>query len=111
MAKPGSLLLERERELASLDALIEEVESGQAQVGLVEGSAGIGKSCLLGELRERAAGRGFRVLAGRAGALEREFAFGTVRQVFDPALIDPGKRERLLTGAAAGAGPVFSALE
>jgi DNA-binding NarL/FixJ family response regulator len=111
MAKPGSLLLERERELESLDALIGEVEVGQAQVGLVEGTAGIGKSRLLGELRERAAARGFRVLVGRAGALEREFAFGAVRQLFDPVLTDPEERKRLLTGAAAGAGPVLTAFE
>jgi DNA-binding CsgD family transcriptional regulator len=111
VADPEPLLLERERELASLDELIKGVATGHAQVALIEGSAGIGKSLLLGALEARAAAQGFHVLAGRASVLEREFTFGTVRQLFDPLLTDPANHDRLLAGAAAAAEPVFAALE
>ena len=48
-----------------------------------------------------------RVLAARAGELEREFPFGVVRQLFEPVLADPGRREAAFAGAAAGARAVF----
>ena len=48
-----------------------------------EGPAGIGKTRLLGVLRERALDRGAEVLDARAGVLEREFGFGVVRQLFE----------------------------
>jgi DNA-binding CsgD family transcriptional regulator len=111
VAEPEPLLLERERDLASLEALISGVAAGGAQVALIEGSAGIGKSLLLSALEASAAAQGFHVLAGRASVLEREFTFGTVRQLFDPLLADPAVHDRLLAGAAAGAGPVFAAFE
>jgi hypothetical protein len=49
------------------------------------------------------------VLAARGSALEREFTFWTVRQLFDPVLVDPADRGRVLAGAAAGAARVFAA--
>jgi DNA-binding CsgD family transcriptional regulator len=107
--KPGPLLLEREREVAALEGLVAGVAAGRAPVGLIEGSAGIGKSRLLSELEARAAAEGFRVLAARSSALEREFTFGTVRQLFDPLLADRAERGRVLAGAAAGAARVFAA--
>jgi DNA-binding CsgD family transcriptional regulator len=111
VADPEPLLLERERELASLDELMKGVAAGGAQVALIEGSAGIGKSLLLRTLEARAAAQGFHVLAGHASVLEREFAFGTVRQLYEPLLADRAVHDRLLAGAAAGAGPVFAAFE
>jgi DNA-binding NarL/FixJ family response regulator len=104
-------VLERERELAVLDGLVEGAAAGRAQVGLVEGAAGIGKSLLLAELRSRAESEGFRVLAASGSELEREFPFGVVRQLFEPLLIDSGDRDRLLSGAASGARSVFETLE
>jgi tetratricopeptide (TPR) repeat protein len=111
VAEPEPLLLERERELASLEALIRGVAAGRAHVALIEGSAGIGKSQLLSAVEARAAARGLHVLAGRASVLEREFTFGAVRQLFDPLLEDPAVHDRLLAGAAAGAEPVFAPVE
>jgi DNA-binding CsgD family transcriptional regulator len=111
VADPEPLVLERERELASLETLIGRVAAGRAQVALIEGGAGIGKSLLLSALEASAAAQGFRVLTGRASVLEREFTFGTVRQLFEPLLGDPAAHDRLLAGAAAGAEAVFAALE
>ncbi len=105
----GGLLLERERELDSLDRLLDGLRSGQARLLLVEGAAGIGKSRLLGEARRRASDAGARVLSARGGEFEREFPFGVVRQLFEPVLVAGDARAGLLTGAAGAAGVVFEA--
>jgi DNA-binding CsgD family transcriptional regulator len=99
-------LVERERELATLDALLADAAAGHLL--LIEGPAGIGKSQLLAEVRERAAGS-LTVLAARAGELEREFAFGVVRQLFEAPVSGPG-RKRALAGAAGPAEAVFGSL-
>ena len=101
------LLLDRDREVASLDAVLEGLDRGEAHTLLIEGRAGIGKSRLMAELRERAAGAGIRVLGARGSELEREFAFGVVRQLFEPAVADPATRPALLAGAAASAEQVL----
>jgi DNA-binding CsgD family transcriptional regulator len=102
-------LRERERELAAVEDVLARTGAGGSGLVLIEGPAGIGKSRLVEELVARAEPAGVRVLAARGGHLEREFAFGVVRQLFDPVLADGGERERLLAGAAASAGPVFDA--
>lgn len=109
-AVAGRILLEREREIGALEGVLSDAGTGSSGLLLVEGPAGIGKSCLIDELRERARGRGFRELVARGGDLEQEFPFGIVRQLFEPALARPDSRERLLTGAAASAGTVFEAV-
>ena len=48
---PGDALLERERELAALERLLDEAQDGRGRLALIEGPAGIGKSRLLTELR------------------------------------------------------------
>jgi DNA-binding CsgD family transcriptional regulator len=95
-------LLEREAELAALDAVIAAAEPGEGRVALVEGPAGIGKTRLLACARELAEKRGFQALAARATELEREFAFGVARQLFEPLLRGPddATRARLLAGPA-----------
>ena len=102
-------LVERERELDVLQRLVDGAGAGRGSVVLIEGPAGIGKSGLLAELRAAATGAGVRVLTARAGELERDFPFGVVRQLFDPALADPATRERWMAEAAASAGAVFGA--
>ena len=104
-------LLERTREVESLDALIDAACGADGRIALIEGQAGIGKSRLLAETRERARSAGMRVLAAKASELEREFPFGVVRQLFEPALIEAETRESWLTGAAAAAGSIFEGFE
>jgi len=101
-------LLDRDRELAALDDAVEHGAHGDARVLLIEGPAGIGKTRLLGELRDRAAQAGLSTAAARGGELEQGFAFGVVRQLFEPRLIDPASRERGLADAAAPAREVFA---
>ena len=65
-------MIEREAELATIDALI---ASGAGAL-LLEGEAGIGKTLLLAEARSRAADAGARVLHAVADATEARFSAG-----------------------------------
>ncbi len=105
----GTQLLERERELALLDTAIGETASGRAGLVVVEGAPGIGKSRLLAEARARAAAEGLTSLSARGGELEREFAYGVVRQLFEGGLADQSARQRALAGPAAAAARIFAA--
>src|SRR5215469_8953509 len=95
-------LLERDRELGKIDALLALAEAGSGDMLLITGPAGIGKSVLLGVARERALLAGARVLSGRGRELEGGFSFGVARQLFEPLLAGAGEAERdtLLAGAA-----------
>jgi DNA-binding CsgD family transcriptional regulator len=100
-------LVEREREVAALAALLAAAPDGEGRVAWIEGPAGIGKSTLLAEARRHATDGGAQVLAARGSELEREFPFGVVRQLFEAVVADPERRERALAGAAAPAAAVF----
>jgi len=70
---------------------------------VIEGPAGIGKTALLAAARTAAADGGMRVLRSRATEMETNFAFGVVRQLFEPALVEASELERAeLLQAAAG---------
>ena len=100
-------LLEREQELACFDDVLRRIGDGVSAVIIVEGPAGIGKSRLVDALSAGAERDGIPVLSARCAHLERDFAFGVVRQLFETMLADPSERERLLEGAAAPAAAVF----
>jgi len=63
----------------------------------------------VGAARAAAAAAGLEVLAARGGELEEEFAYGVVRQLFEPLLATAGDelRAELLSGAAGLAAPLF----
>ncbi|HEV2999413.1 MAG TPA: ATP-binding protein, partial [Solirubrobacteraceae bacterium] len=102
-------LLEREAELSAVGAAIEAAAAGAGGVVVVEGPAGIGKTRLLRAARERAAASGMAVLAARASELERDFPFGVVRQLLEPAV--RGGADDLLAGAARPAAAVLGVAE
>ena len=110
LATGGSLLLEREQELGLLQELLHADPGGLSRPVVIEGPAGIGKTRLLAELRQRAAAEGLRVRSAQGSDLEREFPYGVVRQLFEPVLSDPAARDRLLDQAAAPASSIFEAL-
>jgi DNA-binding NarL/FixJ family response regulator len=98
-----TVLLERERELAEIDALLAEVVAGNGRAVAIEAGAGLGKTRLLQEARRAAASRGLSVLSARATELERDFTFALVRQLFEARLaaLAAGEREQVLEGASA----------
>ncbi|MEX2123057.1 MAG: AAA family ATPase [Woeseia sp.] len=104
-------LLERERELAALRHALTEAERGRGQIVLVEAPAGLGKTSLLSATMEFATAAGFNGLRARAGELERDFAYGCVRQLLEPAVARASgtERQRLFDGAAALSKPLFAA--
>ena len=104
------LLLEREGVLAELGAALSQARTGSGRVVLMQGPAGIGKTRLLDETRDRARGLGLEVLAARGGPLERAYGFGIVRQLLESAVASASAewRAELLSGAAVLAAPVLS---
>jgi DNA-binding CsgD family transcriptional regulator len=105
------LLLEREAQVAALQALADAARGGGGRFVVIEGSAGIGKSRLLAEGRAIAGSAGMRVLAARGGEFEGEFAYGIVRQLFEALLVSVSRdrRAELLSGPAALIEPLFGA--
>src|SRR6266513_1709154 len=96
-------LLERNEELARIESVLAAARSGQGTFAVVEGPAGIGKTALLRAARTEATDGGMRVLRARGTELERDFAFGVVRQLFEPPLAEASELERAdLLQAAAG---------
>jgi len=70
------VLVGRERELASLEAILVEVVTKGGRVALVGGDAGIGKSRLLDAFLSRARASGARTLAGHCSEAEDRRPFG-----------------------------------
>lgn len=102
-------LIEREAELAPLRAALDRARAGDGSLTLVEGPPGIGRTSVLDRVRHEARERGLTVLTARASELERSFAFGVVRQLFERELLGASadRRAELLSDAAALAAPAF----
>jgi DNA-binding NarL/FixJ family response regulator len=102
------VLLEREHELELLREMLRRAEAGSGALAFIEAPAGQGKTALLRALRREAVGAGVRVLSAIGAELERDFAFGVVRQLFEPELhvADGARRARLFRDAAELARPV-----
>jgi class 3 adenylate cyclase/DNA-binding CsgD family transcriptional regulator len=102
-------LLEREAEIAALHAVVDAASSGVGRVVAIEGRAGMGKTRLVAEARALAASAGFEVLLARSADLEQEFAYGVVRQLFEPFLasLPPEERDEALSGTAGLAERLF----
>jgi len=96
-------LLERNEELARIESALAEARTGRGRFLVIEGPAGIGKTALLAAARTAAEDGGMRVLRSRATEMESNFAFGVVRQLFEPPLAEASELERAeLLQAAAG---------
>ena len=80
------VLLEREPEVSAIRELVRSARGGAGGLLVAEGGVGTGKTRLLGEARAAAESSGLEVVAARGGELEQGFAFGIVRQLFEPLL-------------------------
>ncbi|MFE3492755.1 helix-turn-helix transcriptional regulator [Streptomyces sp. NPDC059175] len=103
-------LVSREEEMSSLSALVQDARFGTGGIALVEGVVGIGKSLLLNRLVSTLPTEDLQVLEARGEALERDFPFGVVRQLFEPLLatFDEPRLTRLLAGGARTAAQALS---
>jgi DNA-binding CsgD family transcriptional regulator len=100
---PQPALLEREAEITTIQKLVAAARGGAGRLLVIEAPAGMGKTRLVGVARASAQAAGLEVLAARAGELEQEFAFGVVRQLFEPVLARASAEQRAeLTAGAAG---------
>jgi DNA-binding CsgD family transcriptional regulator len=91
----------REAEMQALGGALDRVAAGGPAIVLVEGEAGIGKTRLLAEVLEDAAGRGMRVAAGRAEELERNRPFGVLAAAFGCTRSSPDPRRAAIAGLLA----------
>ena len=105
----GQALLERDTALVTINQRLDDATAGGGSLLLLEGPAGIGKTRLM-----QAAGRcgrelGLRCLSASGSELERDFAYGVVRQLFETPIAAMPRLERseLLAGAAGRAAPLF----
>ena len=102
-------LFERDAELARIESALDVVAGGAGACLLFSGPGGVGKTTLIGATRAAAGDRGIPALWAGGAELEREFAFGIVRQLFEPALARMPRDERnaALDGAAGGAAAIL----
>jgi len=100
----AGVLLERDGEIAALAECLQDLACGRGRIMVIEAVSGLGKSALLGHVAGLARGRGFCVLSARGSALERDFAFGVVRQLLERVPAEAQTAEQsLYRGAAATA--------
>lgn len=82
--QPAGELLDRAAELSLITATLASARAGTGSALLLEGSAGIGKTSLLTHACQQAAAGGLMVLAARSAEFESGYAWGVVRQLFEP---------------------------
>jgi DNA-binding CsgD family transcriptional regulator len=106
----AAALLERESELKEFGIALAEAHQGHGRVVFVEAAAGLGKTSLLNAASGEAAEAGFLCLRARATELERDFAYGCVRQLLEPAVarVSSPERKRLFEGAACLSEPLLA---
>jgi len=103
-------LLERDGEIAQIDGALRAACAGAGALVVIEGPGGIGKTELVLAARRAAVETGMTVASARGSELERELAFGVVRQLLEPIVAgaDEAARAAMLVGAAALAAPLFA---
>jgi predicted ATPase len=72
------VLISRTRELAALRSLVDAAGSGQGQVTLVSGDAGIGKSRLVAEVKAQASAQGFLLLQGNCFQADTSYPYAPI---------------------------------
>jgi len=97
----------REAELALAAAAVCQLSEGRASVLVIEGEAGIGKTCLVQSIVDAARSRDVTVFCGQAHPFERTRPFGVVAGALDLSRRSPDPRRAaigaLLAGQGAGA--------
>ncbi|MFD9070193.1 ATP-binding protein [Streptomyces lasiicapitis] len=81
----GPALVGRAGEVGELLLMLEDARAGRPGVTLVEGAPGTGRTALLERLVRHGRARGMTVLRAQCGAMEQDFTFGLIRQLFSTA--------------------------
>ena len=81
---PAGPLLDRAAELAAIAGAVDSAVAGAGSALLVEGAAGIGKTSLLAQACAQAAAAGMTVRVAHAAEFEGGYAWGVVRELFQP---------------------------
>ena len=102
-------LLERDAVLARIDERGRDAIAGDGSLLVLGGPAGIGKTRLVMAAGQRGRELGLQTLSARGSELERDFAYGLVRQLFEAPVVSasPSERAELLAGAAGRAAALF----
>jgi DNA-binding CsgD family transcriptional regulator len=95
---PEGALLERDRELDAVEQALRRVRAGVGRALVIDAPAGVGKTALLSRVRDLCSEAGVPVLHARGAELERGFAFGVIRQLFEP--LGAERDPELFAGAA-----------
>jgi DNA-binding CsgD family transcriptional regulator len=98
---PGGRLVGRDSELARLLGLLDEAASGRAEVALIGGDAGVGKTRLVAEVTALAAERGFTVLSGHCAELGDSVPYLPLADALRDATRAPGAAPGVLEALAA----------
>ena len=99
------VLLERDDETSLVGQAVEQARDGIGSVVVLAGPLGNGKTALLRALSRHPGAASSSVLHASATSMERDHAYGVVRQLLDPVLA--GAPDEVWCGPAALAGPVF----
>jgi DNA-binding CsgD family transcriptional regulator len=101
-------LLERDLELQAMARAAAAARAGTGALVVVDGPAGVGKTALMAAARAAAEQEQLLTLSARGAELERAFAYGVVRQLFDGVAHDPAAdASSLFAGAARFAAPLL----
>lgn len=87
----------RREEIKQLDSILRVVQDGGGRCVLVSGEAGIGKSRLLAEVRDRASRAGFNSMVGRCFEQDRSFPYAPLIDMLRPFFTQGTVDERLDT--------------
>ncbi|GAB2480682.1 helix-turn-helix transcriptional regulator [Streptosporangium sandarakinum] len=102
-------LVEREEELACLQALLDSAVLGRGKVALVGGAVATGKSALLHVFAEQAIERGALAVTATGSRMERDLPLGVLGQLIQDAPLVPEERDRALALLNEGARAVLAA--
>lgn len=102
-------LVERHRELRQIGRSLEHAANGHVSVVLLNAPSGAGKTALIAEVRDRASMTEITVLDACGSELESGYRFDAVLSLTDSwyATAQPDERDKLLTGHARLAAPLF----
>ncbi|USX55478.1 LuxR family transcriptional regulator [Lentzea sp. HUAS12] len=84
------LPVHRGKELGRLLSALTAAETNRPAVVLLEGTTGVGKTTLLGEVADAARARGFQVAGAVTSTLDSFMSFSVVRQLFENLTAGPG---------------------